>query len=94
MLPIEQQGRDVLLRLKVVPGASCTQLAGQLGDRLKLRISTPPEAGKANKAIINFLADKLCIRANQITIESGHTSPEKIIRIANADATAVQAGLT
>jgi len=81
---IEQHGSDVLLRLKVVPGASRTQLAGMLGDRLKLRISAPPEAGKANKAIIKFLATALGAKQNQITIEQGETSAEKTVRVASA----------
>ena len=88
--PIEQHGRDVLLRIKVVPGASRTQLAGTLGDRIKLRISAPPEQGKANKAVLAFLARSLNVKASQITIEAGHTSAEKTLRIVNADASVVR----
>jgi uncharacterized protein (TIGR00251 family) len=92
--PIEQHGRDVLVRIKVVPGASRTQLAGTLGDRIKIRVSAPPEQGKANKAIIELLARTLSIKANQVTIEVGHTSAEKTIRITGANLDAVRNALT
>ena len=79
---IEQQGEDVLIHIKAVPGASRDQVAGAVGDRLKVRISAPPEGGKANKAICRLLAKALGVKAKDVTIESGQTSPEKVIRIA------------
>ena len=44
------------LRLKVVPGASRTALAGVLGARLKVRVAAPPEGGKANRAVADLLS--------------------------------------
>lgn len=88
---IEQHGRDALLWIKAVPGASRDQLAGPVGDRLKIRIAAAPEAGKANKAIVKLLAQALNVRANQVTIESGRTNPEKIVRIAGVRADDVRA---
>ena len=81
-LQIEQDGDDVLLWIKAVPGASRDQIAGVIGDRLKVRISAPPEDGKANKAICKLLAKALGVRNAQVSIESGATNPQKIIRIA------------
>jgi hypothetical protein len=72
-------GPDTLLRLKVVPGASRDAIAGLLGDRLKIRISTPPEGGKANKAICQMLARAL---QADVRIEAGHGSPLKTTRAA------------
>src|SRR5688500_13727470 len=40
----------VEIRLKAVPGARRSQIAGVLGDRLKLRIAAPPADGQANRA--------------------------------------------
>ena len=79
---LETHGPDLLLWIKVVPGASRSQIAGVLGDRLKIRIAAAPEQGKANQAICELIARQLKIKSSQITIESGHTSPEKIVRIA------------
>jgi uncharacterized protein (TIGR00251 family) len=83
---IEQHGDDVLIHIKAVPGASRDQVAGAVGDRLKVRISAPPEGGKANRAICRLLAKALGVKAKDVTIESGQTSPEKVIRIAGARA--------
>lgn len=81
---LEQSADDpnsILLWIKAVPGASRDQIAGVLGDRLKIRISAAPEAGKANKAICQMLAKALGLKARQVEIESGHFNPEKIVRI-------------
>jgi len=84
--PIQQHGSDVLIRVKAVPGASRDQIAGLLGDRIKVRIAAAPEAGKANKAICRLIADALGVKPASVTIELGHTSPEKVVRVADADA--------
>ncbi|MHC4416688.1 MAG: DUF167 domain-containing protein [Planctomycetota bacterium] len=78
---IEQDGQDVLIRIKAVPGASRDGIAGVLGNRLKVRVSAPPEDGKANKAICKLIAAALGVRSNQVSIESGPTSPEKTFRV-------------
>ena len=72
----------VELRVKIVPGASRTELAGRLGDRLKVRISAPPEGGKANQAVCDYLEKLVGGRA---TLASGAAHAEKVIRIAGAD---------
>ena len=87
---IEQHGPDVLLWIKAVPSASRDQIAGAIGDRLKIRISAAPKGGKANKAICKLLARALGVKANDVSIESGRTNPEKIIRIKGCTVVAVQ----
>lgn len=69
------------LRIKAVPGASRDAVAGMLGDRLKVRVSAPPEGGKANKAIVALLAGEIGVRKTDIELVSGHTNPEKTLRI-------------
>ena len=83
-LRIEQAGEDVLIWVKAVPGASRNEIAGVVGDRLKIRISAPPQGGKANTAICKLLASSLGLKAKQISIERGETSPAKIVRISGA----------
>ena len=77
---------SIHLWIKAVPGASRDQIAGVLGDRLKIRVSAPPEAGKANAAICETLAAALKIKPRQIEIHAGHVHPEKIVRITGVDA--------
>lgn len=70
-----------LLPIKAVPGARADAIVGPLGDRLKIRISAPPEGGKANKAICGLIARALGVRPGAVTVIRGTTSPEKTIRI-------------
>lgn len=84
--PLEESEGDVLVHLKAVPGASRDAIAGLLGERLKIRVSAPPERGKANKAICILLAQTLGVRKGDIEIVSGATSPEKTVRVRGVDA--------
>ena len=68
------------LRIKVVPGASRSEIVGVLGDRLKIRIAAPPEKGKANQALLLLIADWLGTK--NIELVSGHGNAEKIVRVA------------
>ncbi|MGP1347998.1 MAG: DUF167 domain-containing protein [Phycisphaerales bacterium] len=71
----------ILIPIKAVPGASRDQIVGLLGDRLKVRISTAPQDGKANRAIERLLARGLGIKSAMVTIIEGMTSAEKTVRI-------------
>lgn len=75
----------VTIRLKAVPGAKRNELAGVLGDRLKVRVSAPPEGGKANKAICALLAKALGVKKRDVEIVSGPTNPEKVARVVGID---------
>ena len=71
--------------MKVVPGASRSQVAGVLGDRLKLRIAAPPEGGKANAAVLALLTEATGCR--RIDLVAGHSSQEKTVLLRGAAAT-------
>lgn len=79
----------VELTVKVVPGASRTKVAGAWGTALKVSVSAPPEGGKANAAVIKFLAAVFGVRKADVAILHGQTQPVK--RIAIAGATVAQA---
>lgn len=87
------QGEAVLVRIKAVPGASRDQLAGLLGDRLKVRVSAAPEGGKANKAICALIARRCGLRPNEVSVITGMTSPLKTVQISGLDADAVRRAL-
>jgi len=78
---IEQRNNQLLLHVKVVPNSSRTQLAGTLGNALKIKVAQPPEDGKANKALIAFLAEILRIPKNNIALVSGQTRPQKTLQL-------------
>ena len=82
------------MSVKAVPGASRDQVSGILGDRLKVRVSAPPEAGKANAAVCSVIAKALGIKSRDVQIHSGHSHPEKVVRIEGMTAEAVLARIT
>jgi uncharacterized protein (TIGR00251 family) len=66
----------------VQPRASRTELAGQHGDALKVRVAAPPVDGAANDALVRFLADVLGVARSAVSIEAGGTGRAKIVRVA------------
>jgi len=83
----------IILTIRVVPRASKNEIAGELGNALKVRLQAPPVEGKANKALVEFLADKLDITRKQISILSGDTGRNKRILITGATLQEVETGL-
>jgi uncharacterized protein (TIGR00251 family) len=80
-LRIQQTDNAVTFPVKVVPRSSKTAIAGLLGGMLKVKIASPPEKGKANQALIVFLADTLGVKKNTLKITSGLSSQIKTIQI-------------
>ena len=79
--------------MKVVPGSSRDQIVGWLGDALKIKVTAPPEKGKANERVVELLAGALGIDAADVAIVAGHASPSKVVAIAGLDDDAVREAL-
>jgi uncharacterized protein (TIGR00251 family) len=90
-MKLEQKDGGLLLRVKVVPNSSRTQVAGVLGDALKVKVAQPAEGGRANRAVIELLASVLGVPAGQIALVSGQTSPRKVFRISGVAREVVEA---
>ena len=71
---------------KVVPGSSRTAVSGILGGMLKVKVAAAAEKGKANKGLIDYLAEKVGVRKNCVQIISGLTGPIKQIHIGGISA--------
>ncbi len=91
---LRQAGADVVLILHVQPGAKKTEISGQYGDALKIRLAAPPVDGKANDALVAFLATKLSVARSTLSLEAGATSRSKRLRLSNAAAAEVAAKLS
>jgi uncharacterized protein (TIGR00251 family) len=76
--------------VKAVPGAKKDEIVGRLGDRLKVRVSAPPEGGKANAAICTLIAAALGVKARNVRIVSGQSRAEKTVEVDGVDAAALQ----
>lgn len=78
---VEEVEGGVVLWVKVVPGAKRDGVAGELGERLKVRVSAAAEGGKANRAVCRVVAGALGVREKDVEIVSGVTNPEKCVRV-------------
>jgi uncharacterized protein (TIGR00251 family) len=65
----------------VQPGAKRSEFAGRHGERIKLRLAAPPVDGKANAALIDFLAAYFGVPRRDVTIVSGLKSRSKRVAI-------------
>ena len=80
-LLIEATDQGVEFNVKVVPGASRDEVAGMLGDALKIKVSAPAEGGKANRAVCELLAEEAGVPPRDVIVISGHSRPQKRIAI-------------
>jgi uncharacterized protein (TIGR00251 family) len=71
----------VILELHVQPGAKRTGFAGMHGERMKVRLAAPPVDGKANEALIEFLAGEYGVPRKNISIEAGLKARQKRVVI-------------
>lgn len=90
MIKIENGKDGVSFGVKVHPRAKKNAITGELGDALKLSLTTPPIEGRANEACIEFLAKLLKVPRSSVTIASGQTSRNKVIRIVGLSAEEVR----
>ena len=63
------------------PGAKKSEVSGVHGDALKVRIAAPPVEGKANAALIEFLAEAFGVPKRNVTITRGETGRRKTVRV-------------
>ena len=90
MIPIQENAKGVSFAVKVHPRARKNQITGVVGDALKLALTAPPVEGRANQAVIEFFADFFDIPRSSVTIASGETSRNKVIRLSGIRAEQVR----
>lgn len=76
---------SVVLALHIQPGAKKTELAGLHGEALKIRLAAPPVDGKANAALLAFLAKACGVSKSAVELVSGETSRSKRVKVRGAD---------
>ena len=76
--------KDTLLKIYLQPKSSKNEIVGPYRDGIKIRVTAPPAEGKANDALIRFLARTLEIPLSCIEIIKGHHSREKTVKISGA----------
>jgi uncharacterized protein (TIGR00251 family) len=91
---LHPQGEDVLLDVFVAPRASRTRIMGVHDGRLKIQLAAPPVDGKANDALVRFLAEALGVARAQVEVVGGPASKRKTVRLAGVAPQRVLLALT
>jgi uncharacterized protein (TIGR00251 family) len=78
----ENADGSITLEIHAQPGAKRTEVVGAHGDSLKIRVAAPPVEGRANTALIAFLADQFGVTQRAVTIVRGETARRKTVRVA------------
>jgi uncharacterized protein (TIGR00251 family) len=67
--------------LRVVTGASRAEIVGRHGDAWKVRVTAPAQAGKANEAVLRFLARTFDVPRRDLTLIHGTASRDKVVEL-------------
>lgn len=91
---LQQLDRGVVISLYVQPRASRNQLAGVIGDELKVRLTSPPAEGAANQLCLKYFAKLLGRPPSTLSLLAGERSRHKRLLVADDAADRVRRVLT
>ena len=72
----------IQLTIRVQPRAARTEIVGEHGGALKIRVAAPPVDGAANETLVRFLAERLGVSRSAVTISGGASGRAKVMRVA------------
>jgi len=82
---LREVAAGVTLAVRAQPGAKKTAIVGVYGEgdaaQLKIAIQAPPVEGRANEALVAFLADRFGLAKNAVELISGELSRSKVFRL-------------
>ena len=81
------------LKLRIVPNAKRNEVVGEHGEAVKIKVAAPALEGKANEALLEFLAEKLRLHRRDVALITGEKSRDKRIEIATLDEAEARARL-
>jgi uncharacterized protein (TIGR00251 family) len=83
VIPLREGSNDdgVSFAVRVQPRARRNAIVGELGDALKIALTAPPVDGRANEACVEFFAELFDVPRSSVTITSGQSSRNKVIRV-------------
>ena len=79
-----KQGEVITLTLHVQPGAKHSNIAGLHGDALKIRLAAPPIEGRANEALLKYLAELFDVPLRQVELKQGAQSRHKVVAVSGS----------
>ena len=93
MVLLHETSSGLTFKVRIQPRAKRNAIVGEVGDRLKIAVAAPPLDNRANDACVELLADLLNLPRSLITIVSGHSSRNKVIRVAGISAQTLRSKL-
>ena len=93
MLTFREGDGAVTFSVRVHPRAKKNCITGEMGDALKVSLTAPPVEGRANEACVEFFAKLLKVPRSSVTIASGQSSRNKVIRVVGVSAAEVRSRL-
>lgn len=76
-----QQGMLLTLTLHIQPGAKRSEVVGLYGDALKIKLAAPPVEGRANAALLEFIAELFDVPLRDVNLRQGTQSRHKVVAI-------------
>jgi uncharacterized protein (TIGR00251 family) len=90
VISVQESSNGVTFTVKIHPRAKKNAITAEFGDTLKLSLAAPPIDGKANEACIEFFAKLLKVPRSSVTIASGQSNREKVIRVVGISAAEIR----
>lgn len=90
------RGREprTILAVQVQPRAKRTEIVGWHGDAIKIRVAAPPVQDAANRALARFIAEKLNLGRDAVSISSGKSARRKYVVVRGMEREAILAALS
>jgi uncharacterized protein len=90
MIALREHEGGVSFQVRLHPRAKKDAVTGEHGDALKVALTAPPVEGRANDALIAFLAQLLKVPRSSVSIAAGQGSRNKVVRVAGLSAAAAR----
>jgi uncharacterized protein (TIGR00251 family) len=90
-LRVDVRGTVVRVSVHVQPRASRSEIIGQHGAALKVRLQAPPVDGAANEALVQLLSDSLGVSRRSVRVVAGAASRTKTVEVVGTTEAAVRA---
>jgi uncharacterized protein (TIGR00251 family) len=84
-IPFKRAKDGITVEIKVEPRASKAGVLGVMGDCLKVKLTSPPVDGAANKQLVELLSKEFGIRKNSVKIVKGERSKNKVVKLLGVD---------
>ena len=80
-----REGDTITLTLHLQPGARRSEVAGLHGEALKIRLAAPPIEGRANEALLRFIAERFNVPLRNVELKQGAQSRHKRVEVRGSE---------